>query len=155
METPRVTAPAVGLAAGLAFAWATAFGPVADAAEEARPATVLVAQASPAPAPGGYDPLAQPRPVNPMAPGAPEPAGDGVALNPELGDLPDTPGVEETFYLCSACHSLAIIKQQRLPPARWDYLWNWMVEEQGMPEQDPETKDAILAYLKRHFSWTQ
>jgi hypothetical protein len=102
---------------------------------------------------GGYDPLA--RPVNPMIPGqqgAPQAGQPEVELNPELGNLPDTPGAEETFYLCSACHSVAIIKQQRISDARWDYLWNWMIETQGMPEQDAETKATILSYLKRHFS---
>lgn len=102
---------------------------------------------------GGYDPLA--RPVNPMMPGqqgAPRSGESDVDLNPELGNLPDTPGVEETFYLCSACHSVAIIKQQHISDARWNYLWNWMIEEQGMPEQDAETKATILSYLKRHFS---
>lgn len=79
--------------------------------------------------------------------------GGDVALSSEYGNLPDTPGVEETYFLCSACHSLSIIKQQRLPPSRWDYLWTWMVETQGMPEQEPETKPTILSYLKRHFAW--
>lgn len=78
-----------------------------------------------------------------------------MALSSEYGNLPDTPGVEETFYLCSACHSVAIIKQQRVPPSRWDYLWSWMIEKQGMPEQDPETKQTILSYLKRHFAWRE
>jgi hypothetical protein len=97
---------------------------------------------------GGYDPMA--RPVNPMAPGTS--SKPDVQLNPELGNLPDTAGAEETFYLCTACHSAAIIRQQRLSDARWDYLWNWMVEKQGMPEQDPETRETVLSYLKRHFS---
>jgi hypothetical protein len=103
----------------------------------------------------GYDPLARPRAPS-VIPGTAEKeeAGEAeaVSLNPEFDNLPDTPGAEQTFYLCSACHSLAIVKQQRLTDARWDYLWTWMVEEQGMPEQTPEDKAAILDYLKRHFS---
>lgn len=74
------------------------------------------------------------------------------SLNPDFDNLPDTPGVEETYYSCSACHSMAIIKQQRLSDARWEYLWNWMVEEQGMFEPDAETKEIILDYLTTHFS---
>ena len=74
------------------------------------------------------------------------------APNPELGNLPDGPGAEETFYQCVACHSTAIIRQQRVTDARWDYLWNWMVEAQGMVEPDDKTKDVILGYLKQHFS---
>ncbi len=108
------------------------------------------------PAAQGYDPMMR-RPGSgaPVAPGAgPKDTADrdAVTLNPELGNLPDTPGAEETYYLCVGCHSLAIVKQQRISDARWDYLWDWMIEEQGMPEQDPETKQVILGYLKRHFS---
>ena len=72
--------------------------------------------------------------------------------NPELGDLPDGPGAEETYYQCVACHSTAIIRQQQVTDARWDYLWQWMVDAQGMVEPDAETKGVILAYLKQHFS---
>lgn len=75
-----------------------------------------------------------------------------AAPNPEFGDLPDGPGAEETYYQCVACHSTAIIRQQRVTDARWDYLWQWMVEAQGMVEPDEETKRVILAYLKQHFS---
>lgn len=78
--------------------------------------------------------------------------GDGPPPNPEFGGLPDAPGAEETFYQCVACHSTEIIKQQRVTDARWDDLWGWMVEKQGMIEPDPETRDTILAYLKTHFS---
>lgn len=92
----------------------------------------------------GYDPLKPPKPQS--APGT------EVPTNPEFEDLPDAPGVEETFYLCTGCHSAALIKQQRISDARWDYLWNWMIEQQGMPEVDEETKAIVLAYLKLHFS---
>ncbi|WP_372424646.1 hypothetical protein [Salinarimonas chemoclinalis] len=105
----------------------------------------------------GFDPM---RPggggFDPMMPGggrgpAPAPADD-VPRNPDFADLPDTPGMEDTYYLCSACHSLDIVTQQRLTDARWDYTWTWMVEQQGMAEMDDETKETILSYLKRHFS---
>ena len=56
-----------------------------------------------------YDPM---RPPQPDAAGS---AADGqVQPNPEFENLPDTPGVEETYYGCTACHSTAIIKQQSL-----------------------------------------
>ncbi|MGJ3265042.1 MAG: hypothetical protein ACFE0R_17595 [Salinarimonas sp.] len=104
----------------------------------------------------GFDPM---RPggggFNPMLPqgGAPAaPPADDVPRNADFDNLPDTPGMEDTFYLCSACHSLDIVTQQRMTDARWDYTWTWMVEQQGMAEMDAETKDLILGYLKRHFS---
>lgn len=103
-------------------------------------------------------PLTQPRTLSvsadPMsALRAPDKAeGDGPAGNPEYGGLPDAPGAEETFYQCTACHSTEIIKQQRVTDARWDDLWVWMVEQQGMIDPDPETRAVILGYLKTHFS---
>jgi hypothetical protein len=53
--------------------------------------------------------------------------------------------------LCNACHSLAIVKQQRLSRDVWDKLLDWMVEEQGMAEQTPERRLLILDYLAANF----
>ncbi|MCZ7676503.1 MAG: cytochrome C-552 [Roseovarius sp.] len=108
-------------------------------------ATVSVSQEA-------YDPM---RPAgNPLVPGASTqtPAAPAAEPDPELGNLPAGPGAEDTYYQCVACHSTAIIRQQRLSDERWDYLWKWMVEEQGMFEPDEETRDSILTYLKTHFS---
>jgi cytochrome c len=153
MKAPRAIATTLLLTISISAA--------GHAADRQQDTSVLLVQADQGPAPGGYDPMAprpNPQPIDPMMPSrpaAPTKEGSDVALNPEYGYLPDTPGVEETFYLCTACHSTAIIKQQRLPPSRWDYLWTWMIEKQGMPEQDPETKQTVLSYLKRHFSWKE
>ncbi len=100
----------------------------------------------------GYNPMGAA--VNPLAPAgsSTESSPPSAAPNPEFGDLPDGEGAEETYYQCIACHSTAIIRQQHLSDARWDYLWTWMVKEQGMYEPDDETKSTILAYLKTHFS---
>ncbi|MHA6644074.1 hypothetical protein [Mesorhizobium sp. A623] len=95
-----------------------------------------------------YDPM---RAVQGMPAATPE-GGPAAALNPEFGNLPDTAGVEDTYYMCSACHSTAIIKQQKISDARWDYLWDWMIEDQGMADPGEETKETILGYLKEHFS---
>lgn len=99
-----------------------------------------------------YDPM---RPaVNPLAPSvsAPETPSLDALPNEEFGNLPNGVGAEETYYQCVACHSTAIIRQQHLTDARWDYLWGWMVKEQGMYEPDDDAKDLILTYLKTHFS---
>lgn len=108
----------------------------------------LLASASCAAAQTAYDPMSAAR----GAPLSGEREGATAAPNPEFEGLPDTEGAEETYYQCVACHSTAIIQQQSLSDARWDYLWNWMVEEQGMYEPDEETKTIVLTYLKRHFS---
>ncbi|SMO98444.1 cytochrome C-552 [Paracoccus laeviglucosivorans] len=79
-------------------------------------------------------------------------AGKPQAAEQEFDGLPAGAGAEETYYQCVACHSVQIIQQQRVTDHRWDELWRWMVEAQGMAEPDPETKELILAYLKQNFS---
>ncbi|WP_085310845.1 cytochrome C-552 [Planktotalea arctica] len=97
-----------------------------------------------------YDPM---RPtVNPLGPAASITTAPAAELDPELGNLPVGLGAEDTYYQCIACHSTAIIRQQHLTDQRWDYLWTWMIEDQGMYEPDDETRDVILEYLKTHFS---
>jgi cytochrome c len=79
-------------------------------------------------------------------------ASVAAAPAPDFGPgWPPGPGQVETGQLCSACHSLAIVKQQRLSRARWDKLLDWMVEEQGMAAQPPEQRALMLDYLATHF----
>jgi hypothetical protein len=125
----------------IAFAAVTAFSPSATAEggdiQIGAPETLL-AQAS------GYDPM---RPLTASPGASPRPEG-----NPEFDGLIDAPGAEDTFYMCSACHSIALVKQQRLTDARWDYLWQWMIDEQGMADGGEELRGTILGYLKEHYS---
>jgi cytochrome c len=75
-----------------------------------------------------------------------------AAAPPDFGpDWPAGPGQAEAGVLCNACHSLAIVKQQRLSRDVWDKLLDWMVEEQGMAEQTSERRQLILDYLATHF----
>jgi len=101
----------------------------------------------------GYDPMAGMR-GSPALPGAAPLAGQAAAPagDPDFGDLPRGPGMEDTYYQCIACHSTSIIRQQSLTDERWDYLWTWMIEEQGMQDADPEIRETVLTYLKTHFS---
>ena len=66
-------------------------------------------------------------------------------------DWPPGPGQAEAGQLCNSCHSLTLVKQQKLPRRTWDKLLVWMVEEQGMAEQPPETRELILGYLAENF----
>lgn len=66
-------------------------------------------------------------------------------------DWPPGPAREDVGYFCSACHSLAIVKQQGLTRAQWDALFDWMVEEQGMAEIEGEMRKAFLDYLSQNF----
>jgi cytochrome c len=80
------------------------------------------------------------------------PAVAPAAEDSEFGVLVDEPGVEETYYTCTACHSEMIIAQQGLTRERWDELLDWMVEDQGMPELDPGQRETILDYLAEHYN---
>lgn len=77
--------------------------------------------------------------------GQPRPGG-----GEETAALPPGEGRDEVEGICAACHSLRIVIQQRLPRDRWDYLLDWMVAEQGMPELDEETRQTVLDYLAEH-----
>jgi hypothetical protein len=110
-------------------------------------AALLIAVPGIAGAQQAYDPMAAARGASALPGATPAPEGD-----PDFGNLPPGPGMEDTYYQCIACHSTAIIRQQRLTDARWDYLWDWMIEAQGMQETEPEVRETILAYLKTHFS---
>lgn len=65
--------------------------------------------------------------------------------------LPAGKGQIETFAFCSSCHSMMIVKQQRLSLEDWDETLEWMVEEQGMDELPEDIRPQVLAYLAEHF----
>jgi cytochrome c len=69
----------------------------------------------------------------------------------EFQGLAEGPGQEETYYACTPCHSIHLVKQQRLSRARWEKTLRWMVEEQGMPELAPEEHALVLDYLVSHY----
>lgn len=99
------------------------------------------------------------RPMSPMSISPMQPLGGlagqpeaGVERDPDFDNLPVGPGMEDTFYSCTGCHSSQTFQQMRLTDARWEYLWGWMIEEQGMPEYDEETRTIVLDYLQQHFS---
>ncbi len=99
------------------------------------------------------------RPMSPMSISPMQPLGGlagqpetAVVRDPEFDNLPVGPGMEETYYSCTACHSSQTFQQMRLTDARWEYLWDWMIEEQGMPDYGEESRVVILDYLKEHFS---
>ncbi|MEK9660298.1 MAG: aldehyde dehydrogenase [Alphaproteobacteria bacterium] len=66
--------------------------------------------------------------------------------------LPEGEGRDETFGMCSGCHSIKLVVQQGLSRERWDELLDYMVEEQGMPELDDETRRIVLDYLGEHLN---
>jgi len=104
------------------------------------------------------NPMAIPNPMgipNPMAPtqsNAANPTESEYETSAEFGGLPVSEGVDTTYYLCTACHSVQTFAQLRVTDERWEYLWDWMIKEQGMADYGEENKEIILSYVKRHFS---
>ena len=75
-----------------------------------------------------------------------------VAQDPSQDDedfegLPPGEGREDVFYTCQACHSLITVLQQRLYRDVWEETLEWMIEEQGMPQPEPDEYARILEYL--------
>jgi hypothetical protein len=70
----------------------------------------------------------------------------------EYGTLFEAPGVEETYYSCTACHSEMIVAQQGMSRTHWEELLEWMVEEQGMSELEGEDLAIVLDYLSTNYS---
>jgi cytochrome c5 len=91
-------------------------------------------------------------PPAPAAEPAQKPAQQPAAQeDDEWQGLPEGPGREEVFYVCQACHSLAIVKQQGLDRASWDEVLKWMVAEQEMEPLEAEPRKLVLDYLSKHY----
>jgi hypothetical protein len=96
-----------------------------------------------------YTPPAAPAPVVAAVvdpdKGKPPPHNDTVA------DLPDGNGREVTFYTCTACHGVALIKAQGLTRDLWDSTFDLMLERHKMAPVKPEERAEILDYLTEQF----
>ncbi len=130
----------------------------AAAAQAAMAASAQQQRAAPytQPAPGGgYNPLAARPAFNPLNPSpippGPSFANPDVPLNPDFGNLPDTPGVDTVYYACTACHSVQTFAAQHVTRERWDDLLDWMVTDQNMAPLPPADRTVVLDYLVRHF----
>ncbi len=79
------------------------------------------------------------------------PAQIARATDETPDDLPDGKGRDETFYLCTACHGTAIIRQQGMPRERWDESFDWMIEKHRMPDPGAADRALIVDYLASSF----
>lgn len=64
---------------------------------------------------------------------------------PILPKGPHRDVVEET---CTACHSAAIILQNRMNRKRWDETITWMQDEQELMDLSTKVRNQILDYLE-------
>ena len=85
--------------------------------------------------------------------GSAEPAtAQSAGADSEYGVLVDKPGVDLTHAYCAACHSERLVAQQGMTRKRWDELFEWMVEEQGMSEIEEPDRTIILDYLAENYN---
>lgn len=71
--------------------------------------------------------------------------------NDKVEDLPEGKGRETTFYTCTACHGVALIKAQGLTRDLWDASIDLMLEKHRMPPVKPAERAEILDYLVEQF----
>ncbi len=76
-------------------------------------------------------------------------AAQEVGEDPSV--LPEGPYRDEVFYLCTACHSSHLVRNQAMSRERWDETLTWMSERHGMPELAGEERGRVLDYLTAHF----
>lgn len=71
--------------------------------------------------------------------------------NDKVEDMPEGKGRETTFYTCTACHGVALIKAQGLTRDLWESSIDLMIEKHRMPPVKAEERSEILAYLTEQF----
>jgi len=71
--------------------------------------------------------------------------------NDKVEDLPEGKNRELTFYTCTACHGVALIKAQGLTRELWDSTFDLMLEKHRMPPVKPAERAEILDYLGQQF----
>lgn len=69
----------------------------------------------------------------------------------EYQGLPPGEGRDETLGMCGACHSMKLVVQQGLSRSRWIEVLQYMVDEQEMPELEPEDHKLIVDYLTKFY----
>ena len=85
-------------------------------------------------------------------------AGEAGAQTPaftpkdeRMEDLPESPGREETFALCTACHGFKLVSNQGMSRAQWDESLTWMTKRHNMADIQGADRDLILGYLEKHY----
>jgi hypothetical protein len=81
----------------------------------------------------------------------PPDTGKPLPHNDKVEDMPDGKGREVTFYTCTACHGVALIKAQGLTRDLWDNTFDTMLEKHRMPPVKADERAEILDYLAEQF----
>lgn len=98
-----------------------------------------------------YVPPAKPAPAASAAATAGSEKGKPPPHNDKVEDLPEGKGRDVTFYTCTACHGVALIKAQGLTRDLWDSTFDLMLEKHRMPPVKAAERAEILDYLSEQF----
>jgi len=98
-----------------------------------------------------YAPPAKPAAMAPAPAVVDSEKGKPPPHNDTVEDLPEGKGREVTFYACTACHGVALIKAQGLTRDLWDSTFDLMLEKHRMPPVKPAERAEILDYLSEQF----
>jgi len=92
-------------------------------------------------------PPARPAPAAAVDPekGKPPPHND------QLEDLPEGKGRDITFYTCTACHGVALIKSQGMSRELWENSFELMLTRHRMPPVKDGERAEIIDYLVEQF----
>ena len=75
------------------------------------------------------------------------PAPTFTPRDERMEDLPDAPGREETFGMCTACHGYRLVSNQGMTREKWNETLTWMTERHNMPDIQGADRELILNYL--------
>ena len=75
--------------------------------------------------------------------------GTGLAEEYDARGLQPGEGRDLVLETCTACHSTAIILQNRMSRKRWDETITWMQEKQGLQNLNLQMRNKILDYLEK------
>jgi hypothetical protein len=73
-----------------------------------------------------------------------------AARDERVDDLPEGPGRDETFGMCTACHGYKLVSNQGMSRDKWDETLTWMTERHNMPALQGADRELILDYLSAH-----
>ena len=79
------------------------------------------------------------------------PAGATYDPSDEWQGLPEGEGRDDVYFNCIACHSTAIVQQQRMSETVWQRTLTTMVDEMGMPALTEDEHQRVIDYLVEHF----
>lgn len=73
----------------------------------------------------------------------------------EPEDLPEGEGRDETFYLCTACHSFTLVSRQGMTAPLWNDTFQFMIDRHAMFDPGPEERKLVVDYLAHAFPPTR